>query len=173
MARTYIWRERPERRLEMYLVMLSLQNMVKHVDHSKQWRDRICFQQGSLVDPGILVLSRDQIVFVCFNGYLVENVFEWERKSLGDPCSSSSDGGLCQSDSKKHEAKSKDVKHTLGVELIRPQKNWMWGMRKDGTLPNIRWIMLPLTEPGEDGKQTGGGRECIYSGILDNLTFGS
>ena len=36
MARTYIWREWPERRLEMYLVMLSLQNMVKHVDHSKQ-----------------------------------------------------------------------------------------------------------------------------------------
>lgn len=75
------------------------------------------------MDPGTLVLSRDQIVFVCFNGYFVQDMFEWKRDILGDPCSSSSDGGLCQSDSKKHEAKSKDVKHTLGVELISPQKN--------------------------------------------------
>lgn len=30
MARTYMWREWPKRRLEMYLVM------VKHVGHSKQ-----------------------------------------------------------------------------------------------------------------------------------------
>ena len=123
MARTYIWREWPKRRLVMYLVMLSLQVMVKHVDHSKQGSNRICSQQGSLLGSGILVLTRDQTVFVCFNGYFVENVFEWKRDILGDACSSSSDGGLCSSDSKKHEGKSKDVKHILGIRLITLQMN--------------------------------------------------
>lgn len=48
---------------------------MKRVDHSKQGSDRICSQRGSLLGPGIFVLSRDQTVFVCFNGYFVENVF--------------------------------------------------------------------------------------------------
>lgn len=68
---------------------------MKRVDHSKQGSDRICSQRGSLLGPGIFVLSRDQTVFVCFNGYFVENVIEWKRDIFGDPCSSSSDRGLC------------------------------------------------------------------------------
>lgn len=40
----------PKMRLEMDLVMLSLQVMVGNVDHSKQGRDRICSQQESLLD---------------------------------------------------------------------------------------------------------------------------
>ena len=53
----------------------------------------------------------------------MENVSEWKRDILGDPCSTSSDGGLCHSESNKHEDRSKDVKLILGVELIRLYMN--------------------------------------------------
>lgn len=41
-------------------------------------------------------------------------------------------------------------------------------MRKN---PNIRWIMLPLTEPGEDRKRTGGGRGVYIQWHFGEFNF--
>lgn len=44
-------------------------------------------------------------------------------------------------------------------------------MRKNGTLSNIRWIVLPLTKLGKGAKGTGGGRGVQIESHLEQVNF--